>query len=249
MSTSTRSANGSAARAAPGPLPATAGPHPRSAAGELQLAAVFTRTVARYLHRILPQLTAEMKRWRSAAAAIPDPRLRRTAHAALAGRGNIEGAALFATLTPPQHQRASIRALAAFQLAYNYLDALSEQPAEDPLTNTHSLHQALLIALTPAAPHPDYYQHNPGRQDGGFLPAIVDACRGALAALPSSAAVADAAQAAACRIIDFQTLNLPTANGDPRDLRAWATQITPAGALCSGGRAPRPQAARYRCTP
>ncbi len=163
------------------------------------------------------------------AGEIPDANLRRTAAEALAKRGNIEGAALFATLSPARERRSVVRALVAFQTAYNYLDALSEQPSESPLTNTDQLHQALLTALHPRAPHPDYYAHNPHRDDGGYLLALLDTCAGVLAALPSYPAVAAAAREAAARILDFQTLNLSDAHGGHDALERWAIEATPAG--------------------
>jgi len=155
---------------AEGPVAGT--PRGLLAAGDLELARVFTDTVLRYLLRILPQVNRELSHWRTRAAEIPNEQLRRTAAEALAKRGNIEGAALFATLAPAAHHRRTVRALVAFQTAYNYLDALSELPSEDPVVNGEQLHRALLSALHPGAPHPDYYAHNPGRGDGGYLTAI-----------------------------------------------------------------------------
>ena len=73
---------------------------------------------------------------------------------ALSKGGNIEGAALFATLVPAVHRRTALRALVAFQTAYNYLDALSERPSEDPSLNGEQLHRALLTALNPGAGAP-----------------------------------------------------------------------------------------------
>lgn len=46
-------------------------------------------------------------------------------------RGNIEGAALFDALAPAGRRARTIRALVAFQTAYNYFDALSGLPSED----------------------------------------------------------------------------------------------------------------------
>jgi tetraprenyl-beta-curcumene synthase len=200
-----------------------------SAADHLQLAGVFTSTVLLYLFRVLPQLSAELAHWRTRAAEIPNVRLRQAAGEALAKRGNIEGAALFATLAPAAHRRRTVRALIAFQTAYNYLDALSELPSEDPVANGDQLHQALLTALHPSAPHLDYYAHNPDRGDGGYLTAILDACTDALAGLPSYPAVGPTARAAAARIVDFQALNLNEEQGGHGALERWATEMTPVG--------------------
>jgi tetraprenyl-beta-curcumene synthase len=200
-----------------------------AAAARLQLGLVFAGTVMRYLLLVLPRVRSELDHWRSRAAEIPDPVLRHHAQASLRKRGNIEGAALFATLPPAAHRRRTVRALVAFQTAYNYLDALSELPSENPLANGDQLHQALLTALHPGAAHLDYYAHNPAGEDGGYLTGILDACREAITGLPSFGAVAPTARAAAGRIVDFQTLNLSETQGGHEGLERWASELTPGG--------------------
>lgn len=195
----------------------------------LEFPHVFASAVVRYLLLVLPAVTRELGHWRTRAAEIPDPDLRRTAVRALAKRGNIEGAALFAVLAPAVHRRRTARALVAFQTAYNYLDALSELPSENAIANGDRLHQALLVALHPGASHLDYYAHHPHNRDGGYLNGLVDACRNALAGLPSYASVAAHAWRAAARIVDFQALNLSDAQGGPEALERWASEETPPG--------------------
>jgi hypothetical protein len=51
-----------------------------------------------------------------------------------------------------------------------------------------------------------------GHEDGGYLTAILDACRHAVAGLPSFGAVAPTVRGAAARIVDFQALNLGEAD-------------------------------------
>jgi tetraprenyl-beta-curcumene synthase len=196
-------------------------------AARFELPRAFTDVVLRYLALVLPAARAEHARWSERAAAIPDPELRRTAHESLAKRGNIEGAALFAVLAPAAHRPSAIRALVAFQTAYNFLDALSEQPSEKPAGNADQLHQALLTALHLHAEHDDYYAYNPSHADGGYLCTIVDACRDALAELPSFPAAAVTARVAAARIVDFQTLNLAERDGGHAALRSWSSDATP----------------------
>jgi tetraprenyl-beta-curcumene synthase len=192
-----------------------------------ELPAVFAATVVRYLLQVLPNVRSELNDWRTRADEIPNPKLRHHALQALGKKGNIEGAALFATFAPASHRRRTIRALVAFQTAYNYLDALSELPSNDPIANGEQLHQALLTGLHPDAEHPDYYRYNPDTGDGGYLAAIVERCRSAVTALPSYDAIAPTAREAAGRIVDFQALNLNEHQGGHDALRRWATEITP----------------------
>jgi len=188
---------------------------------------VFAATVSRYLTTVLPGVTRELIHWRTGAERIPDPTLQRLALQAIAKRGNMEGAALFAVLAPRARRRETVRALVAFQTAYNYLDALAEQPSADPLSNGRQLHEALLVALDPAAAHPDYYAHHPQSHDGGFLSELVDTCRSAFITLPSRRAVSAAAWAAAARIVAFQSLNLTRQQGGHDELERWARYQTP----------------------
>ena len=124
-----------------------------------------------------------------------------------------------------------VRALIAFQAAYNYLDVLAEQPYADPVTGARALHQALLDSLDPAlgTESSDYYARYPRREDGGYLSGLVHACRTALATLPSYSAVAPATRTATERIVEFQSLNLATGQGDHEAFAGWARAETPPG--------------------
>jgi tetraprenyl-beta-curcumene synthase len=210
--------------------PAWLDARPRRAPDErLPLGGVFLATAARHLALVVPQVRRELGLWHERAAAIPEARLRGHALRALEKRGNIEGAALFATLAPAAHRERTARALIAFQTAYNYLDTLSELPGAQPAANGDQLHRALLSALHPRPAHVDYYAYAPSGEDGGYLHGLLDACREALAGLPSFHALAAAARAAAARIVDFQALNLTERQGGHDELERWATQSAPAG--------------------
>ncbi len=192
-------------------------------------ARTWTAVVSRYLLTVLPSATRELGHWRERARAIPDPVLRQLALDSLVKRGNIEGAALFAVLSRRAHRHAAVRALVAFQAAYNYLDTLAEQPSADPVANGRRLHEALLLAFDPAAVQGDYYAGAQWSEDGGYLAATVDACRAAFEELPSRATVAPAAHEAAMRIVGFQSLNLTKSQGEEEGLERWARERTPPG--------------------
>jgi len=224
MSTATHPANGHVARER-----FVDASHPTSslrpsAVASLALMWAFAATVARYLLLVLPSVARQLSRWRTRTEAIPDRVLRGAAYEGLIKRGNIEGAALFATLAPRANRRAALRALLAFQMAYNYLDALSELPHEDPVGNATRLHQALIDALTPGAAHSNYHG-DAARQDGGYLHDLIQDCQSAVGELPSYGLVAPAAQAAAARILSFQALNLSERDGGHEAMRRWASRL------------------------
>jgi tetraprenyl-beta-curcumene synthase len=197
------------------------------------LAASFAGAARRYWLGVFPRVCVERRRRRARALRIPDPLLRATALEAQRKWGNIEGAAAFAAFVPRRRRTAAMRAMASFQSAYNYLDLLGEQPSSDPVANGRRLHQALLVALGGVgteSTHLDYYEHHqPRHEDGGYLEEIIDACRAALARLPSYAAVAPAAQRAAERIVEFQSCNTGERQGDLAALERWARAQTPPG--------------------
>jgi len=192
----------------------------------LGLAGELVSTSLRYALTIRPRAARELACWRALAGRIPDSGLRGLALRALAKRGNMLGAALFAVLAPRSRRAPTVRALVAFQTAYNYLDLLAEQPSADPIRNGRRLHGALLDALGAGTGEGDYYAHHPRSEDGGFLMELVEACSTALAELPSYVLVEAAAAQAAARIVDFQSLNLGMSQGTHSGLERWACAST-----------------------
>jgi tetraprenyl-beta-curcumene synthase len=209
------------------------------------LGPVFAAAALRYWTGVFPGVCRELARWRRRADRIADPVLRGLALDALAKRGNIEGAAAFATFVPRTHRKLVLRAVVAFQVAYNYLDLLAEQPGPDPAANARRLHEALLVALdwvrsdgrvgtegSVGTGSVDYYEYNSQHDDDGYLSEIVEECRATLAVLPCYAAVAASARRAGTRIVEFQSLGA----GAP----AKARRATDGGVAVAG----RPAVAR-----
>ena len=124
-------------------------PDPRvpGIADRVALAAGFADAARRYWLTVFPHVRRELRRWRERAGEIPDPVLRALAFDAQRKRGNIEGAAAFAAFASRPDRSAVVRALVAFQAAYDYLDVLAEQPQDDPVAGARGLHEALLVAL------------------------------------------------------------------------------------------------------
>ncbi len=188
---------------------------------------MFMSAAARYWIDVFPSACREIRAWEQAARKIPDPLLQTLALKALHDeRGNLEGAAAYAAITPRLYRPAVARAAMAFQAVYDYADALSEQPDSDR-AGIHSLHQALLVALMPGGlAHPDYYQHQARREDGGYLYGLIDKCRSAVSCLPSFPAVALQIQRAASRIVTYQCLNHQRPGDSYRAFACWARMET-----------------------
>jgi tetraprenyl-beta-curcumene synthase len=163
---------------------------------------------ADYWLTIYPKARLELAHWRRRAARIPDPTLR--AHAVYKltrERLNPEAAAFFAVLAPRRKRAALVRLIVGFQIAYDYLDAINEEPATASLRNGLQLHRALNDAVSSRPCDADYYRLHPQRDDGGYLGELVRACRSALRELPSASALEPQLLLAAERCGEAQSRN------------------------------------------
>ena len=162
----------------------------------------------------------ELRGWRERAHAIPDGHLREDAlHSLDHKRGHADGAALF-TILPRRREPELLRLLVAYETMVDYLDNVSERhpTQEDGL----QLHLALADALDPGGPVRDYYRHHPWRQDGGYLVALVEACRSGCRALPSFERVRPQLACEARRALVLGINHDPDPTRRDAALRAWA---------------------------
>ncbi len=193
--------------------------------------AAFLSAATSYWTSVFPFACREIHTWERHAHTIPDPNLRAVAVRALRDeRGNLEGATAFAAFVPRARRMVVARAAIAFQAAYDYADAISEQSRHGSPGNTWMLHQALVIALKPNSTHRDYYARNIGRDDGGYLKALVDRCRFALTLLPAFSLTVRCLRRAAVRIATYQELNHTSADSASDAFERWAKRETPPGA-------------------
>jgi tetraprenyl-beta-curcumene synthase len=196
-----------------------------NARSEMRAGVALVAMNARYWSTVHPCVRRQLRRWQSRARLIPDPALRALAMSKLEGeRFNVETAATLATLAPRRHRARATEAIVALQVAYDYLDGLSEQPAPDPLGNSRRLFAAFgdALSLAPIAPV-DYYRSHPHREDGGYLQALVATCQSAFCALPRAGAVAPVAREAALRCGEGQSRTHAVESLGADQLEDWAT--------------------------
>ncbi len=190
--------------------------------------ALFT-ALGRYWPRVERETRAELRHWRLHAAAIADARLRRLALDKLDDqRANALAAATFATLVGRSQRQRAARLIVAFQVMYDYLDAVSEERAPDRLCDGRQLHRALVDVFDRESGTVDYYAHHPQHDDSGYLAALVTTCRARFAELPSAAAVAGAAGAVADRCGESQTRTHAVGELGVGQLADWAVRCVPA---------------------
>ena len=201
------------------------------------------RALAAYRATVVPVVREGLRGWERVAETIPDPVLREQALFSVREKGlNAEATAVFGILAPRRRRRQAVEAMTAFQVAVDYLDTLGEQPADDPLANGLRLHGALVAALAPdgeagggggaetamARRGPEgagreWYALHSRCDDGGYLVALIDACREIVAGLPAAAATLPAARRAAARCGEGQGRTHAAELGDDGGaLRDWA---------------------------
>lgn len=150
-----------------------------------QLRVLFSAAISEVQHG-LPAVTGELAAWRWRALQIPDAQIRADALSALAGkRGHTDGAVLFSILAK-RHCRGLLHVLSAYELIWDFLDTADEHGAKfGGVRNGRQLHLALVDALDQSRPASDYYRYHPWKRDGGYLRALVEACREGSGWLPS----------------------------------------------------------------
>ncbi len=183
-----------------------------------------------YWLTIYPRARLEIRHWRRRAQQIPDPTLRAHAvHKLTRERLNPEAAAFFAVLAPHRHRAALVRLIVGFQIAYDYLDAINEQPTTASLRNGLQLHRALNDAVSSRPYDTDYYRFHPQHDDGGYLADLVRACRAALQVLPSASELEPLLMLAAERCGEAQSRNHAVLVEGDAQLIEWAATQRDAG--------------------
>ena len=177
----------------------------------------------RFWPTVAPLLGVQLERWEKRARAIEDSELRSLALQKLCEeRFNAEVAATLATLAPREHRGRVVEALVAYEVMYDYLDALTERPSADPIGSGRALYRAFIDAIALGQePAGRYYPCS--TDDGGYLTALVGAVRGALAHLPARNAIADTAERAAARCAEAQIRAHAAAYLGAEQLERWAT--------------------------
>jgi tetraprenyl-beta-curcumene synthase len=178
----------------------------------------------RYWSSVAPEVRRQLARWRRRAEAIAAEPLRSLALEKLAGEGfNAELAATLATLVTRAQRRGVVEALVALEVLFDFLDGLTESPASAIGADGERLSKAFTDAVSPATERcGDYYAFHAEGDDDGYLEELVTTVRVALAALPSSARLADLLSTAAHRSAEAQLQIHAAASDDYAGLERWA---------------------------
>jgi len=197
----------------------------------MQLGCAFAWSVPLYWLIVFPQARRELRGWERRAHQIPDPVLRKHALRKLGSEGmTAEGAAAFAILATARFCRHVVRACVAFEVIYDYVDALAEEPVADVLGHNRLLYDALAAAVTPGTPIEHWHAPHSPSDDGDYLRALVQTCRQALALLPAHESVCSTLRQLARRAGEAQSLHHAACDlAGEQALAGWAAAQQPPG--------------------
>src|SRR4029077_3216649 len=120
-----------------------------------------------------------------------------------------------------------VQLMVAYQIMYDYLDAINERPDSAPLSNGLQLHRALTDAVIACPVSTSYYRNHPQCDDGGYLDTLVQRCRDILQSLPSTRTITPLLVHAADRCGEAQSRNHAVVTEGNRQLAEWSTAQAP----------------------
>ncbi|KAF0160289.1 MAG: cytoplasmic protein [Syntrophaceae bacterium] len=170
----------------------------------MQVPTNFISLTTKMILKVQPVTHSCLRQWKERAQKIPDPELRRQALASIATKTfHCEGGSLYGLLAR-HHYKDAIKFIVAYQTISDYLDNLCDRSTSQDPKDFRALHESMLHALTPKAPLTAYYRFRREQDDGGYLAALVQACREVLGHLSSYHLGAAALQELASVYIDLQ---------------------------------------------
>lgn len=141
--------------------------------------------LVRFVRKVFPLVNRELYHWQQYAAAHGIPELSSQALASIRTKKfHCQGGSVY-SLYPGVSTAGFVRLVVALQTISDYLDNLCDRAGIADETAFRQLHLAMTDALDPARPLHDYYATYPYKDDGGYLSALVTACRAEVAKLPA----------------------------------------------------------------
>ena len=182
-------------------------------------------SLRRFLTGVLPQVAWELRQWNKQLDGCYDWLLLKQASASLRRkRFHSQGGSFFALYNPSCTKR-MVSLIVALQTISDYLDNLCDRGGIYNEAAFRHLHQAMLDALsTGVNKSRDYYRFYPARNDGGYLKALVEECRGSISTLPSYGAVRPEVIRLASLYNDLQVYKHLDPQVRPCRLKRWFRQ-------------------------
>ena len=217
----------------------------------------LARHTRRFLLRVVPHASAELRALRRLAEQIPDSPLRREALASITAKDfHVHGGCILATFLQRAQAHEYVALVAAFETAVDYLDNLCDRTGSHDEEDFRALHEALVDAVTPNATPRSYFRCR-STDDGGYLEGLVRRSQASFSRLTAFSAVAPYIRDVTDRYCELQALkHLRAGDREVRCQRAFAS-ISPQlqwweGAAACGSTLPTfalAYAATRDCTP
>lgn len=159
----------------------------------------------RFWTTVAPVVSRQLARWEQQAKRIEDPILHALALQKLSEEHfNAQVAATLSTTAPAEHRQAVVEAIVAYEVIYDYLDGLTEQPLITSLASARDAYKAFTDAIQPDTETSADYYASLDLDDNGYLARLVAAVRDSLQTLPSWSAASHNALTAAVRCTEAQ---------------------------------------------
>lgn len=145
--------------------------------------------ITKFIRQVFPLVDGELANWRQLAEKSGCQELREQALASIRDKKfHCQGGSVYSLYTGVATPDC-VRFIVALQTISDYLDNLCDRAGIADEQAFSQLHLAMTDALDPDTPLSDYYRFYPFQNDGGYLKALVTACREEVAKLPSYAVV------------------------------------------------------------
>jgi Protein of unknown function (DUF2600). len=179
------------------------------------------RLMSQIYRKVLPEVHHFLEQWKQKAEQIPDPELRRQALASIETKTfHCEGGAIYGLLAGDQRTEV-IAFIVAYQTISDYLDNLCDRSTSLDPEDFRCLHGSMLEALTPGAPHSDYYRLRETLGDKGYLDGLVSVCQSVLARLEAFDLIRSSLRELAGFYCDLQVYKHVTKDQRVPRLMAW----------------------------
>lgn len=178
--------------------------------------------IHRLIENVFPEAERQISYWRRQASGIPEEALRLQALASIRHKTfHVQGGSAYA-LYPGTDPYGTVRFIAALQTVSDYLDNLCDRAGVRDEASFRRLHLSMLDAVNPLNHVRDYYRFYPHKDDGGYLDALVGACRSEVAKLPSYPMVQESITCFVRLYTDLQCYKHLANEVREEKLKAWA---------------------------
>jgi len=141
--------------------------------------------MTKFVRQVFPLVDLELAHWQQRITQDADPHLVKQALASTKNKKfHCQGGSIY-SLYPEVKTPQFVRLVVALQTISDYLDNLCDRTGVSDEAAFRQLHLAMTDALDTTQDLHDYYAHYPLKNDGGYLTALVIACRQEIERLPA----------------------------------------------------------------